>query len=263
MKRWFLVLFTLVLSLSVLTAKGKTMSVQDFEKEVWRLTNIERSRHSLKALAYDSGLARLARFHSQNMQKRGFFSHRDPQGYQVTERQKRYYPTLVVSNIGENIGRFRNEAGTFTPQELVSGWMASPSHKENVLHPDYTHLGVGIAIQGDTMYATQNFATPLIKMKSNPPKSLDKQKVYRLSFDYLSPNRASRLACTMLYPDPNKAFKISEDQEMVGAQPLRLDWVSKTQFNIDISFLAGKGDYQLCFGFDGGYFPEGIVLKAK
>lgn len=262
MKKWFLIGLTLVLILSALTAKSNTMTIDDFEKEVWRLTNIERTRHSLKELSYDPGLADLARSHSQNMQKRGFFAHRDPQGDEVAGRQKKYYPNLVVSNIGENIGRFRNSAGTFTPQILVTGWMNSPSHKENILHPEYTHLGVGIVLQGDTMYATQDFATPLIKIKSLP-KSLDITRAYRLSFVYLSPNRGDRLACTLVYPDPTKAYKISDKQEMVGAQPLRIDWISKTEFTVDISFLAGKGDYQICFGFDGGYYPEGLVIKAK
>ncbi|MCB5262871.1 MAG: CAP domain-containing protein [Candidatus Cloacimonetes bacterium] len=263
MKRWLLILLTLALTLSALTAKGNTITIEGFEKEVWRLTNIERTRYSLRPLSYDPGLATLARYHSDNMQKRDFFAHRDHQGDEVAGRQKKYYPVMVLSNIGENIGRFRNSAGTFTPQELVSGWMNSPSHRENILHPEYTHLGVGISLQGGTMYATQDFATPLVKVKSNLSNSLSDEKIYRLKFDYLSPNKRDRLACTLIYPDPNKAYKFSDDQEMVGAQPLKLDWTSHTEFEVLVPFLAGKGNYMLCFGFDGGYYPEGLVIKVK
>lgn len=113
------------------------------------------------------------------------------------------------------------------------------------------------------MYATQNFATPLVRMRSKLPKSLDGSKIYRLSFKYLSPNKRERLNSTLIYPDPKKAYQISEDQEMVGAQPLKVEWKSKTSFDLLVPFLAGKGDYKICFGFDGGYFPEGVVVKVK
>lgn len=261
MKKWLLILLSLALMLSALPAKN--MSIENFEKEVWRLTNIERSRYSLPALTYEPGLVKLARYHSQNMLQRDFFAHRDPQGFDIAGRRKKYYPTLVVSSVGENIGKFRNSTGSFSPQELVAGWMNSPSHRENILHPDYTHLGVGIVKQGGTLFATQNFATPLAKIKTNLPQSLEKDKAYRVSFEYLSPNQRDRLGCTMIYPDRTKTFKVSDDQEMVGARPLKLEWVSQSKFDILIPLEAGDGDYKLCFGFDGGYFPEGIVLKAK
>lgn len=263
MKKRILILLTLILVLSALMAKGKTMTIADFEKEVWRLTNVERTRYSLRALSYDPGLASLAQSHSRNMQQRGFFAHRDPQGDEVADRQRKHYPNLVQSSIGENIGRFRNSTGAFSPQDVVTGWMNSPNHRENILHPDYTHLGVGIVLHSGVMYATQNFATALVKFKATLPLTLSNGKAYRISFDYLSPQRRDRLACTLIYPDPSKAYQISEEQEMVGAQPLALEWVSGTQFDIVLPLTAGKGDYKLCFGYDGGYYPEGIVIKAR
>jgi hypothetical protein len=263
MKKVILILLAIVLAISVLPAKSKTMTVREFEHEVWRLTNAQRTQRSLKALSYDEGLADLARYHSRNMMQRNFFAHRDHQGYEVAQRQRAYYPGLVVCNIGENLGKFTNSARVFTPQEVVTGWMNSPSHRANILSADYTHLGVGLIFSGDIMYATQNFATPLVKMRSKLPKSLDGSKIYRLSFDYLSPNGRERLNSTLIYPDPKKAYQISEDQEMVGAQPLKVEWKSKTSFDLLVPFLAGKGDYKICFGFDGGYFPEGVVVKAK
>lgn len=263
MKKLLFILLTFTLALSALMAQNRTMTIEDFEKEVWRLTNVERTRYSLKPLSYDPGLAKLARYHSHNMHQRNFFSHLDPQGYGVAERQQNYYPTLVLSSIGENIGRFHNSAGGFTPQEVVSGWMESPNHRENILQPDYTHLGVGIVLAGNTMYATQDFATPLVKIKSKLPKSLSDGHAYRLSFQYLSPNQRDRLACTLIYPDKNKGYKISENEVMVGAQPLQLEWVSSSQFDVLVPFSAGAGDYKICFGFDGGYFAQGMVLKAR
>jgi len=239
------------------------MTIREFEEEVWRLTNAQRRQHSLPALQYDNGLADLARIHSNNMVKHSFFAHTDHLGDDVASRQPKYYPALIVISIGENLGKFSNSARVFTPQELVTGWMNSPHHRENILNLDYTHLGVGIVLQGNTLYATQNFAAPLVKLRSNLPKSMDQQRIYRISFQYMGAANAKDLNCTLIYPDPEAAYQISDDQEMVGAQPLKIDWQDKNNFSLLVPFLAGKGDYKLCFGFGGGYYPDGVVLRAR
>ena len=41
-------------------------------------------------------------------------------------------------SVGENIA-----AGYMTAQEVVDGWMNSPGHRENILNPNYTEIGVG------------------------------------------------------------------------------------------------------------------------
>jgi len=34
-------------------------------------------------------------------------------------------------------------------------------------------------------------------------------------------------------------------------------------YQLDVDFPAGKGNYELCFGFEGGYYCEGIKLRVK
>lgn len=261
MKQTIRLICILVLCGLVLPMWG--MTIREFEHEVFRLTNIERRNHSLNALNYENGLADLARIHSSHMDRFNYFSHNDHLGDEVSGRQKRYYPELIVISIGENLGKFNSHTGTFSPQELVSGWMSSPGHRANILNPEYSHLGVGIVLTGNTMYATQNFAAPLVKLRSNLPTSLDQQRIYRISFEYLGTEPAKDLTCTLIYPDPEKTYQISDEQEMVGAQPLKIDWQDKGMFSLLVPFLAGRGDYRLCFGYKGSYYPEGIVLKAR
>lgn len=55
------------------------------------------------------------------------------------------------------------ENGTMTPEQIATsiheGWMNSPGHRANLLNPDYTHLGVGVAYSAQNgYYLTQNFA---------------------------------------------------------------------------------------------------------
>jgi uncharacterized protein YkwD len=53
-------------------------------------------------------------------------------------------------------------AGYNAPEEIaqqaVEGWMSSPGHRQNILTPQWTREGIGLAISSDgKIYATQNF----------------------------------------------------------------------------------------------------------
>ncbi len=41
--------------------------------------------------------------------------------------------------------------------EAIEGWMNSPGHRENILHPDYNETGIGIAKVGNYLIITQVF----------------------------------------------------------------------------------------------------------
>jgi uncharacterized protein YkwD len=40
---------------------------------------------------------------------------------------------------------------------IMVGWMNSPGHRENILAPGYTHLGVGVMAKNQEIKATQVF----------------------------------------------------------------------------------------------------------
>jgi chromosome segregation ATPase len=76
--------------------------------------------------------------------------------------------------IGENLalGNFLND------QELVQGWMDSPGHRANILHQQYTELGVAVlqgTYQGETTWiAVQHFGKPLSAC-AQPSSGLNQQ----------------------------------------------------------------------------------------
>ena len=41
----------------------------------------------------------------------------------------------------------------------MDGWMSSSGHRQNILCPEYTHLGVGVVAHGPEIRAAQLFAT--------------------------------------------------------------------------------------------------------
>lgn len=47
-----------------------------------------------------------------------------------------------------------------TAAKIVEGWMKSPGHRANILNAAFTSEGVGIAMRGTTMYATEDFGKP-------------------------------------------------------------------------------------------------------
>ena len=56
--------------------------------------------------------------------------------------------------ISENIS-----AGDAAPEVIMDGWMNSPGHQFNILDPEATRLGVGVALGGELgAYWTQCFA---------------------------------------------------------------------------------------------------------
>jgi hypothetical protein len=66
--------------------------------------------------------------------------------------------------LGENVGRGP------TLQEIETAFMASPSHRENILDPGFTQLGVGVTYDGkDYLYVAVIFRLPSGATAASPP----------------------------------------------------------------------------------------------
>ncbi|MBK3579847.1 TerD family protein, partial [Streptomyces sp. MBT65] len=119
--------------------------------EVVELTNAERARAGLRALAVDPSLAAAAQAHSTDMVARAFYSHTSPDGSQPWDRAAAAGSRRRT--IGENIA-----CGQRSPAQVVEGWMNSPGHRANILKPAFTHIGIGFAGGGQMgTYWTQLF----------------------------------------------------------------------------------------------------------
>ena len=125
------------------------------ERRAFDLINRERQRRGLSPLAWDGGLVRLARYHSQNMARGGYLSHVDRDGLDLKGRAQ----TLGLHGwrtIGENIAY--NQGYDDPTAFAVERWMVSEKHRENAMSGVYTHAAVGIARASDgTFYFTQVF----------------------------------------------------------------------------------------------------------
>jgi len=109
--------------------------IHEFEQEVVRLVNIERAAYGLHPFTLSPILMLSARFKTQSMVNLGYFAHESPV-YGDFWRISRELFNATIS--GENLARWH-----MTPQAVVDGWMASPGHRNNILHPVFTEIGVG------------------------------------------------------------------------------------------------------------------------
>ncbi|HUO50169.1 MAG TPA: CAP domain-containing protein [Candidatus Paceibacterota bacterium] len=145
------------------TVQSQTTSndfVSQVEQDVFTETNTERRQNGLSALSWNDTLASVARAHSADMLANNYFNHNDLSGCSPSCRVTN--AGYVWQAMGENIYMMSgyNLDAQGTADKIVQGWMNSPEHRANILNTSYTQTGVGIAVQGSTVYATSDYAQP-------------------------------------------------------------------------------------------------------
>lgn len=131
-----------------ITIPTQDTSVSNYEEEVVRLVNVERAKNGLSALETDWQLSRVARYKSQDMKDKNYFSHTSPTYGTPFQMMKSF--GISYRYAGENIAK-----GQRTPQEVVTAWMNSSGHRANILNANYKKIGVGYVASGN--YWTQMF----------------------------------------------------------------------------------------------------------
>ena len=122
-----------------------------YQQQVLDLVNAERAKRGISALTLDSSLSSVATKKSQDMIDKNYFDHTSPTYGSPFDMMKQF--GISYRTAGENIAK-----GQKTPQEVVAAWMNSEGHRKNILNPNFTNLGVGIAKDSNkTTYWTQMF----------------------------------------------------------------------------------------------------------
>ena len=131
------------------------------QREIVRLTNLERTSRGLAPLILDPRLNYVAAEHASTLRNLSV-----PIGLGIsheTSGDKR--PTIgarLDANLIEYTTYSENNYWSSAPrtaQHIVDGWMSSPGHRANILNPTFTHIGVGLAGNAASgYYCTQVFA---------------------------------------------------------------------------------------------------------
>ncbi len=122
-------------------------------------TNSERSSHGKSSLKINDTLSQAAQAKANDMTNRNYWSHNTPDGQE---------PWVFINGAGYSyIKAGENLAyGFTTSKETVNGWMNSPSHRDNLLDPDYVDVGFGYANSSNYNKAGQE--TVVVAMYGNP-----------------------------------------------------------------------------------------------
>lgn len=106
------------------------------EQEMLKKVNIERTKEGLEPVKFDNALRDVARAHSDDMFKRGYFSHYTPEGISPFDRMNNAGINYIFA--GENL------ALAPTTPLAHQGLMNSPGHRANILNPNFHKIGIGV-----------------------------------------------------------------------------------------------------------------------
>lgn len=128
-----------------------SQGVSELAYRVLELVNVQREENGLEPLQWDDKLANAAQAHCEDMIERNFFDHNNPDGESSYDRIKAQGVPYFMT--AENIA-----AGQQTPESVMDSWMNSEGHRANILNPELTHIGIGVAYGGYYgIYWTQCF----------------------------------------------------------------------------------------------------------
>lgn len=121
------------------------------------LANDDRTELALPALKVNPVLVAAAQAKADDMAAKGYFSHTSPEGYDSWHwfREAGYAYRFA----GENLAVDFSDSG-----DVENAWMNSPTHRDNIVSPKYTEIGIAVATgtyQGrPTVFAVQMFGSP-------------------------------------------------------------------------------------------------------
>jgi uncharacterized protein YkwD len=119
-------------------------------------TNSQRRSNGLPALTKNAKLMRAAQIQADQMARARRLDHELPGAPYPTMSSRLSAVSYDLAAAGENIGE-----GYRSPADAVAGWMGSSGHRANILSPNYTEIGTGVATASDgTQYWAQLFGRP-------------------------------------------------------------------------------------------------------
>jgi uncharacterized protein YkwD len=106
-------------------------------REYEQLANAHRARVGCGPLRWDNRTGTVAQAHADDMVRRDYFSHTNPEGQGPFDRLRAAGVTYTAA--AENIAY-----GYPTAAAVLQGWLNSDGHRRNLENCEYTHHGIGL-----------------------------------------------------------------------------------------------------------------------
>jgi uncharacterized protein YkwD len=124
-----------------ITGTGMDARQQAFASDVFRLVNEYRAANGRSSLAWDAPIAAVSQLHTSYQKAEGVLTHAGPAPCTVPSiclKNRLTTGGVAFARAGENVAH-----GHLTAPLVMSGWIASPLHNDNLLDAGWTHMGVG------------------------------------------------------------------------------------------------------------------------
>lgn len=126
------------------------------QKRVIELTNKEREKKGLPVVSENEALDKAAQLKAQNLFAENYWAHFAPSGKSPWDfiLGAGYKFTFAGENLAKNF---------YSSDEVVKAWMESPTHRDNLLNPNYKDIGIAVVdgvLNGQkTTLVVQEFGT--------------------------------------------------------------------------------------------------------
>lgn len=126
------------------------------QKKLIELTNIEREKKGLPVVKENEALDRAAELKAQNMFAENYWAHFAPSGKSPWDfiLGAGYKFTFAGENLAKNF---------YSSDDVVKAWVESPTHRDNLLNPNYRDIGIAVVegtLNGQkTILVVQEFGT--------------------------------------------------------------------------------------------------------
>ncbi len=190
----------------------ESMEKASLRSQMLNKVNIIRQIQGLNQVTLRDDLNTLAQNHADDMAKRGFFAHINPDGKTPQDRRQ---AMGIPTQVGENLA--------LSPSLIygINGLMDSPVHRKNILEGKWTNVGFGFAKdQEGNLITVQEFST----------KPLDAQDIQNLESDILREMNQERIK--------NGRNALTQDEILQSAAQLWSDKIAKLD---TLSFDAPDG----------------------
>jgi len=243
-----------------------TLDLNILQAEIHFSTNQIRTKLGLQPLLPLAELDQVATLYSQDMATRRFFDHKDPDGLGPQERLSQHLPQLVAKNVGENIALRSLEIkdAKLMAAALMKMWRESNEHYKNLINPEYRHLGVGLYLTEERIYASQTFSNGVGLLESELPEQIKSGESLNLRFRYLDESAPNALRVLLYTPDQAARLPVGNGSYYIGKKPLTPNWSDSRHFDLNVHTRLddGVGTYRLRLGFGEQYFDTSLQFKT-
>ncbi len=155
--------------LKTIPSSAKSTATPDLEKasqQIVQLTNNLRKSEKRSDLTTNDELQKTAQKFAEFMANNNEYGHEaDGRTHLERAQAEGYEPCLILENIAYSYSTKKYSVKSLA-SEFFEGWKKSPHHYQNMMDPDITEMGVGLARSqtGGVYYAVQLFGLPKSKM---------------------------------------------------------------------------------------------------